>query len=116
MDEVGITNGWAMVEVPNRSNRMVMLHSVMEFWRAACFFGVSLVVAVVAMDQHERAAPACLSEEMAGQIDEMPRERAHRRARQALGVGIVGPIDDEGLSDDVLPRDKSPIAAVQGIV
>ena len=41
---------------------------------------------------------------------------AHRRVRELLGTRIVRPVNDQGLSDDVLARHESPIAAVKRLV
>src|ERR1700676_608487 len=117
MDDVGITNGCAMVDVPNSRIRMVMAHSATEL---RCFvsgggaagFDFGLVVAVVAMDQSERTVPAGLGQEMLAKVDEMPYQRIDRRTRQAFGIGIVGPINDQGFTDDVLSRHEPPIAAI----
>src|SRR4029077_18051596 len=101
-----MTNGWAIVDVPNSRIRVVMAHSAIELRcgvaGGSTGFGFGLVVAVVAMDQSERAVPAGLGEEMLAQVDEMPNQCVHRRARQAFGIGIVGPIDDQRFADDIL--------------
>src|ERR1700736_4829946 len=121
MDEVGITNGCAMVEVPKRSSRNVTVHSAMEL-RCGGLSGfrgtdlAGLVVAVVAMDKHEGSAPARLCKEMLGKIQEMMRQRVHRRARQAFRARVIRPVDNQRLSDYVFARNKTPIAAVQRIV
>ncbi len=75
MEEVGITNGCAMVEVPNSRIKIVMAHSATEL-RCAGLDGLGsglagLVVVVVAMDQPECSIPARLGEEMLGQIQEV---------------------------------------------
>jgi len=79
MDEVGITNGCAMVEVPKSSSRNVTVHSAMELrcWDtggAAVVFGeAGLVVTVVAMDEHKGSFPTCLGEKVLGEIEEVAR-------------------------------------------
>src|SRR5260370_510198 len=106
MDEVGITNGCAMVEVPKRSSRKVTVHSAMELrcgvlsvFRGAGF--AVLVVAVVAMDKHESSTPTGFCKEMLGEIDEMMRQRVYRRTRQALRARVVRPVNDQRFSNNV---------------
>src|ERR1700722_17206969 len=117
MEDVGITNGCAMVVVPNKRTRIIMAHSATE-WRCAGLGGgdpasAGLVVVVVAMNQPEGPIPARLSEEVFGQVQEVAGKIIHRRTGQALGTGVVGPVNDERLSDDVVPGHETPIAAIQ---
>ena len=53
------------------------------------------------MDQLECAVPARLGEEVLGQIQEVAREIVDGGTGQAFRAGIVGPIDDQRLADDV---------------
>src|ERR1700678_3072854 len=107
-----------MVEVANRRIRMVMVHSARE-WRSAGSGGIAGwagLVVVVAMDQLECAIPAGLGEEMLGQVQEVAGEIVDGGTGQALGAGIVGPVDDERLADDVSARNEAPVAAVERII
>src|SRR5581483_12497136 len=101
-----------MVEVANSRTRIVMAHSAMEWrgldWGAGGSGFDGLVVVVVAMDQAEGPVPSRLGEEVFGQINEVGCEIIDRGARQAFGAGIVRPVNDEGLSDDVVARYKTP--------
>src|SRR5260370_37041552 len=100
MDDVGITNGCAMVEVPKSRIRMVMAHSAAELRCTVSGAGVGLVGAMVAMDQPESAAPTSLGEKVFAQIDKIARQRAHRGAGQRFRVRIVRPVNDHRLSND----------------
>ena len=53
IDDVGITNGCAMVEVPNSRIRIVMAHSAMELrWTGADSWGAALAVLSCSCGSH----------------------------------------------------------------
>src|ERR1700719_480306 len=95
MELVGITKGCAIVEVPNSRIKIVMVHSA-----TVCRLA-GLVVVVIAMDQSGCSIPARFSEEMLGQVQEVASKVVDGGTGQALRGGVVGPVDDERLADDV---------------
>src|SRR5579862_7904654 len=108
-----------MVDVPKRRIRIVMAHSAMECRCAGladdAAGGAGLVV-VVAMDQPEGAFPTSLGEEVLGEIQEMARQIIDGRTGQAFGAGVVGPINNQRLADDISAGNESPVAAVERII
>src|SRR5579871_1827242 len=113
-----------MVEVANSRTSIVRAHSVMEFrdvaafgaglalWASFAFLAALVVVGVVAMNQPEGAIPARFGEEMLAQVDEVMKQSIDGGAGQALGAGIVGPVNDERLAHDIFARNEAPVAAV----
>ena len=51
-------------------------------------------------------------------IESQVQQMVHsdRGAHQPLCWRVIGPVDNQGLADDVLPRNESPVPAVQGRV
>src|SRR5260370_2495703 len=122
MEPVGTTKACSNVLVPNSSIRIVTAHSAMKF-RASGFSAAplsgstvfaGLVLGRVALDQLQCTTPARLGEEVLGKIKNVVD--ANARIRQPVGSGVVGPINDKRFADDVLARNESAIAAIQGVV
>src|SRR3954465_11527988 len=123
MDPVGTTNACSSVDVPNNSISMVTVHSEMKFltsgldWSAGSLVAgcvAGLVLGRVAMDELERAIPPGLGEEMLEEIDNVIG--ANCGIGQAIGRGVVRPVNDQRLTDNVFAGNESPIPAVERII
>src|SRR5262249_37978972 len=71
---------------------------------------------MVLPDYFEGARPACFGKEVGKQVRELLDAIAHVRLPVFVGVGFERPIDDQGLADNEIARDESPITAVRAVV
>src|SRR6266568_203425 len=67
-------------------------------------------------DYLERTRPASLREEIRRQVCNLLDAILDVRSTVFIGIGLIGPIDDQTLSDDQFARDESPITAVGAVI
>src|SRR5207253_10070789 len=103
------------VDVPNNSIKMVTVHSEIKCLTsgldsAAGSVAAGLVLGRVAMDKLKRAIPPGLGEEVLEEIDDVVG--ANRGIGQTISSGVVRPVNDQWLPDDVLAGNKALIPAI----
>src|SRR5690349_17401201 len=64
----------------------------------------------------QRSVPSRSREKVFAEIDEMAKQRSNRRTGEIFRRSSVGPIDEQWFSEDVVSRNKAPIATVQRII
>ena len=70
----------------------------------------------IAANHAERAVPARAGEKVLTQIDEVTHHGTDRCASEVLCRSSVRPIDEQRFADNVVARNKTPVAAVKRII